>query len=285
VPRGYHIGRIELQVRVRFVPSTAHQGPGSQTEVRMSKFNQIRVWRLFSAAGIASLTGVVPPAFAGGSNLEQAKIIIEHDVTEDNTGYQAFVNGKGWEKLEIKGPNGVIAEIQGSGMIKDLGMTEVLIETPEMESAKMPREELLKMLPQGQYEFRAAASKLGGGTGQMIGIASLSHTIPEGVSLAEPKTDVSVPKGNITFRWSPSLKALDGAAIDLAGYQLVIDNESAPVSRMIAKRGMSMFLPASVTEVTIPAAFFEAGADYGWEVLAIDASGNQTLTSSTFKTQ
>jgi hypothetical protein len=54
---------------------------------------------------------------------------------------------------------------------------------------------------------------------------------------------------------------------------------------MIGKRGLSMYLPASVTEMTVPAAILEPGSAYKWEVLAIEESGNQTLTEGTFTTQ
>jgi hypothetical protein len=52
---------------------------------------------------------------------------------------------------------------------------------------------------------------------------------------------------------------------------------------MIGKRGLSMYLAPSVTQITIPAAFFEPETEYEWEVLAIEDSGNQTLQSSAFE--
>jgi hypothetical protein len=46
-----------------------------------------------------------------------------------------------------------------------------------------------------------------------------------------------------------------------------------------------MYLPASVTEITIPKEFLEPGTNYNWEVLAIEESGNQSLMSSQFSTE
>lgn len=54
---------------------------------------------------------------------------------------------------------------------------------------------------------------------------------------------------------------------------------------MIGKRGLSMYLPATVTSITVPAGFLEPATAYDWEVLAIEESGNQTLSSSSFETQ
>jgi hypothetical protein len=54
---------------------------------------------------------------------------------------------------------------------------------------------------------------------------------------------------------------------------------------MIGQFGLSIYLPASTTSVAIPDGFLEPGTDYQWEVLAIEESGNQTLSSGSFSTQ
>ncbi len=54
---------------------------------------------------------------------------------------------------------------------------------------------------------------------------------------------------------------------------------------MIGKpSSLSMYLRPSVTQITIPGGFLEPGTTYQWEVLAIERSGNQTLSSSEFET-
>jgi hypothetical protein len=55
---------------------------------------------------------------------------------------------------------------------------------------------------------------------------------------------------------------------------------------MIGKLGsLSMYLPRSVTEIDVPDGFLEPATDYNWEVLAIERSGNQTLSSGSFTTE
>ena len=55
---------------------------------------------------------------------------------------------------------------------------------------------------------------------------------------------------------------------------------------MIGKRNsLSMYLPRSVTSIAIPDGFLQPGSTYQWEVLAIEESGNQTLSSGEFETQ
>ncbi len=53
---------------------------------------------------------------------------------------------------------------------------------------------------------------------------------------------------------------------------------------MIGKFGLSMYLSPSVTSIALPDGLLEPGSAYGWEVLAIERSGNQTLSSGSFRT-
>ena len=54
---------------------------------------------------------------------------------------------------------------------------------------------------------------------------------------------------------------------------------------MIGKFGLSMYVPRSVTSIAVPTGFLEARSKYNWEVLAIERSGNQTLSSGSFRTR
>jgi hypothetical protein len=222
---------------------------------------------------------------AGDGKLKQAKIIIEHNATDNDTGFQVFVDADGWEKLEIVGPQGIVAVFQGRDAVGELGMTELFMESHEPENAKMPIAELLAKMPAGDYEFRGTASKLGGQSGVMIGKAVLTHKIPAGVALVEPLPDSIVPLADLKMKWSGTGKALDGSDVKLVSYQLIVEKSEEPHANMIGKRGLSLYLPASVTEMTVPAAVLEPGTSYKWEVLAIEESGNQTLTEGTFKTK
>jgi len=240
---------------------------------------------LAATAAYAFAGSLTPTASADEGKLKEAKLIIEHNATDNDTGFQASIDAEGWERLEIIGPNGIVAEFQGRGPISDLGMTELFFESVEPENAKIPIEQILAMFPAGEYRFQALASKLGGSSGAMIGTAQLTHKIPVGVTLAEPKEDAVVPKGDVKVSWKPSDKALDGSSVQIISYQLIIEKDEDPHPRMIGKRGLSMYLPPSVTQIAIPAAFFEPDTEYAWEVLAIEDSGNQTLQSSAFRTK
>lgn len=47
---------------------------------------------------------------------------------------------------------------------------------------------------------------------------------------------------------------------------------------------LDVMMPPSATRLRVPRGFLRAGTEYAWEVLAVERSGNQTLSSSTFTT-
>ena len=214
--------------------------------------------------------------------LKEAKLNIEHNATDQDTGFQGFVDSEGWKNLVFTGPDGTVLNIDGQGSLGDLGLTELFFETVEPENAEVPIEDVLAMLPEGSYTIKGASID----KGKTIGTAWLTHTIPAGPVLLSPAEGAVLPASqDLVVSWSPVDKTIDGADATIIAYQLIIEKDAPPHPHMIGKFGLSIYLPASTTTITIPSEFFEAGTTYNWEVLAIEESGNQTLSSGTFQTQ
>ena len=79
-------------------------------------------------------------------------------------------------------------------------------------------------------------------------------------------------------------KTITGKPLNLIAYQLIVEKDVDPHPHMIGKFGLSMYLPPTVTSMAVPDGFLEPGTAYNWEVLAIEESGNQTLSSGSFRT-
>lgn len=216
--------------------------------------------------------------------LKEAKLIIEHNAKDNDTGFQGFIDSEGWSKITVTGPDGLILTFKGEGKLGELGLTELFFETVEPENADVPISDILKVLPEGNYTFKGSAIEVGERMGTTIGTAWLTHDIPNGPVLLSPVEDALVPVGDLVVSWSPVTKTIDGNDVNIISYQLIIEKDETPHPHMIGKRGLSIYLPASVTQITIPKEFFEPGTAYDWEVLAIEESGNQALTSSYFRT-
>ncbi len=237
-------------------------------------------------AGVATLAGRPAGAKPGASAaLKEAKLNIEHNATDHDTGFQGAVDSEGWQSLELSGPKGLVLHFEGKGKLGELGLTELFFETVEPENAKVPIDKLLADIPEGHYTFAGRGMTHGEPTGEITGAAWLTHTIPAGPALVLPAGGATVPLEDLVIRWNPVTKSLRGGPVNIIAYQLIVERDTQPHPHMIGKWGLSMYLPASTTSMTVPKLFLEPNTGYLWEVLAIEESGNQTLSSSKFRTR
>lgn len=224
---------------------------------------------------------------SGGNNgveipLKEAKLNIEHNATAKDTGFQGAIDSEGWQRLDITGPDGVVVlTLEGQGKLRALGLTELFFETVEPANADVPIEDVLATLPEGNYTIEGPTPD----GGRTIGTALLTHDIPAGPVLVSPVEGATVPSSNLVMQWNQVTQTITGDPITIITYQLIVEKDEPPHPHAIGKRGMSLYLPPSVTSVTVPNEFLEPGTHYLWEVLAIEESGNQTLSSSEFTTE
>lgn len=235
------------------------------------------------AIGLALLAG--PTTAQDAVPLKDAKLNIEYNATDKDAGFQGFVDSEGWQRLVVSGPDGEVLKFEGLGELAGHGLTELFFETVEPADTDMPLDKVLALLPEGSYAFEGVGMEMGESTGATSGVASFTHTIPAGPELVTPGADAVVPAGELAVSWNPVTKTIDGKAVDIIAYQLIIEKDQPPHPDMIGKMGLSMYVSPSVTRIEIPEGFLESGTPYLWEVLAIEVSGNQTLSSSAFRTE
>ena len=121
--------------------------------------------------------------------------------------------------------------------------------------------------------------------GQTSGTALLTHDIPGGPKLVTPAEDATLPTTASVAKWKPVSKTITGKPRE--DHRLPADHREGrgPTQHMIGKFGLSMYLSPKVTKIAIPDGFLEPHTNYAWEVLAIERSGNQTLSSGAFQTR
>jgi len=227
--------------------------------------------------------GEIEGARRGDLALEQAKLLIEHNATDLDTGFQGFIDGEGWSRLTVTGPGGKVLEIDGKGTLGDLGLTELFFESVEPENAEVPIDEVLALLPEGEYTIEGPSSEEAGAW--IGGTALLTHAIPAGAVLISPGEGETVSTTGLVMSWSPVTQTITGAPVTIVAYQLIVEKEEEPHPNAFASHELSVYVGPTVTSVTVPAEFLEAATDYAWEVLAIEESGNQTVSSGTFSTE
>ena len=240
------------------------------------------------AFAIGACTNGGAPAEAAGSvvPLKEAKLIIEHNATANDTGFQGFVDSEGWETMELRGPGGRVLQFDAKKTsLGKLGLTELFFETVEPENVDVSIAQMLAKLPQGRYTYTGKGMENGESTGRLAGSLQFSHTIPAGPKLLAPAEGSKIPITGQVASWGAVTTTISGGSVTIIAYQLIIQKDSPPHAAMIGKFGLSIYLPPTVTSIAIPDGFLEAGTAYDWEVLAIEQGGNQTLSSGKFTTR
>jgi hypothetical protein len=198
-----------------------------------------------------------------------ARIYIEYNSSANDLGFHVSLDAEDWNSLKIVNPAGTtIFEVQGKGPYQELGMTELFFEGAEPSLDEFPLDDLLALFPEGKYQFIGVTV---GGT-RLSSQVTLSHAVPDG-----PAVSSEVNGDTIIIRWDPVTSPPEGfpqRRIQIVGFQIIVDP-------------FQVTLPASSSQVTLPREFVQSLAPgvHDFEVLAIDVSGNQTITEGTFVTQ
>ncbi|MDI6792468.1 MAG: fibronectin type III domain-containing protein [bacterium] len=233
---------------------------------------------IFLAVGVALVSGAaVSELWANDASskwipFSDAKIIIEFNATDEDVGIQVFLDGKAWKKVIIFNPKGrMVAKIKGKGNLKGLGLTELFFESHEPPLEDLPLEDFLALFPEGVYKFVGKTVE-----GEWLrGMAKFTHVIPDGALIVSPEEGEVVDPNNTVISWNPVTSPQE---VEIVGYQVIVEREDP-------HRVFSVNLSATTTSMKVPPEFLESDTEYKFEVLAIEVSGNQTITSSFFKTE
>jgi hypothetical protein len=199
--------------------------------------------------------------------LKIAKIYWEYNASADDLGVHVFLDGEDWRKIKIVNPKDrTIFAVEGKAGYRNLGLTELFFEGAEPSLADFPLAKLLALFPEGPYEFDGKTVD----GAEIESIGTLSHAIPAG-----PSVSATIGSGDsLVIGWTPVTAPPPGfpaKPIDVVGYQVIVESFQVTV-------------PAGARRVTVPAEFVAslASGPHAFEVLAIEASGNQTLTEGSF---
>jgi hypothetical protein len=239
----------------------------------------IRILSVFLVAMVALiLSAAAPKAWAAEIPFSKAKIIIEFNSTGNDVGVQVLLDGEPWKRVKIKSPNGnQLLDIISSGSLRKQGLTELFFESSEPSLDEVPLAVFLARFPEGRYEFEGITVD---GV-ELKGKATLTHVIPAGPVIVSPLEGAVVDPSNLVISWERVTEKIAGSGkLKIVSYQVIVertDNDQLGA----ALRTFDIRLPATsdpIQSVTVPAEFLEPGTQYKFEVLAIEAGGNQTIT-------
>lgn len=234
---------------------------------------QPKLW--FTAATLVALIAVVAAPAAWGKRLEDAEIYIEINATDGDAGIHVFLDGEGWDSMQMTSPNGVEFSVLADNSVGMQGITEFFFESAEPSFDEQPLEELLALFPRGLYRFLGTTTD--GRT--LKGRARLTHVLPDAPVLVFPVDGEEVDPDDAVFTWQP---VPDPPGVrEIAGYEVVVECEEPDFIEFVARVG------ADVTSVTVAPEILgqEDAGECKWEVLAIEDSGNRTISESEFEIQ
>lgn len=83
-------------------------------------------------------------------------------------------------------------------------------------------------------------------------------------------------------------ETLDGDPVNIVGYQVIVTQENYDVPHAgdnLSRPEYNVHVPPDVTQLSVPDGFLRPGTVYEVEVLALEESGNQTISLGFFTTQ
>jgi hypothetical protein len=217
-----------------------------------------------AAAGTAAAQG--PLRFT------QSELFIEINATDGDAGLQMHLGGREWERLRLIDPRGrTIMDVRASASLDGYGLTDMEFESAEPPFDRVPYSRFRSRFPEGRYRFEAT----GVNGRRVIGSDRVTHVVPAGPRVLAPARNAVVDPNALAVQWEPVTRP---QGIRIARYQVIVTAEGPPGG------GFQADLPATATNVPIPAGVLARGAEYAVEVIARASSGNQTITEVGFRT-
>jgi hypothetical protein len=263
----------------------------------MNKIMSTRKTRWLVGAAALMTIGVAPPIVAAADRnggdaehdtkhdehrdvipLKDARLKFEINATDGDGGVQVFIDADPWQTMSVFDPAGrKIFTSTTKGRLTKHGGTELFLESGEPPFTEVPLDELLARWPEGEYRFRGR----GVDGERYAGSAQLTHDLPDGPRLVSPLPGGPAQDPAATVvQWEP-VEPPNGSPI--VGYQVLVVQPNTGLAAL-PKITLDVMMPPEATSLAVPPGFLQPATEYEWEVLAIEAGGNQTLSSSTFTT-
>jgi hypothetical protein len=218
---------------------------------------------------------LVPASPGAAAQFSEADIFFELNATDRDVGVHVALDAQSWRQVGIDGPNGRTIDITPRGSLAVVGLTELFFEGEEPSLDEVPFSQFLLLVPQGIYVFTGVTTG-----GQVLRSSDkLTTALPCPVALDEPEADDQ----GLVIVWQPAPGTFNPDTencdsqrpVQLVAYELVVEvvDRQGGLARVL-----SMDLPPDATRARVPAEFLEGAQALKVELLAIESSGNRTIT-------
>jgi len=197
----------------------------------------------------------------------------ELNATDEDLGVQLCLGADPWKRLRIYDPCGrKILDVAGKDSLKEFGLASLFFESAEPSFDEVPMEDVLELFPEGEYSFVGRTVE----GDRLFGTAMLTHDLPDAAAICSPAEDEIVDPEEVVVTWSA---VTTPAGIHIESYQVIVTNDEDP------RFEYNVRVSADTTSLSVPAEFFEPETEYELEILAVEESGNQTISVLFFRTE
>jgi hypothetical protein len=216
------------------------------------------------------------------ATIATAKLLIEYNSTDEDIGVHGAFDDHGWSELCVYGPNGQqVLTVKPQGQLKDLTMAGIFFESREPPSGEFSFEDLKAKFPEGQYRVRGISFDGKGLTGS----ATFTHDVPAPPTVTSPLKGAVVSTADLVVEWEDVTETVDGDPATITGYEVIVTKVDYEDPHGFSAPIFDVHVPPDRNALAISVEFLEPGTEYELEVLALEVSGNQTITVSLFETE
>jgi hypothetical protein len=236
--------------------------------------------QVFAGVSLVALVGFAAPpvtsdiaATSMPVPFDDARLKIEYNSSAGDAGLQFFVDAEDWQHVTITSPDRrKVLDVDAAKVIRNFGLTELFSESSEPPFTQFPFADFKKLFPAGVYTFQGRDID-----GQRLkSTFTLTHAVPDGPRITSPRDGATLSPRGVAIEWRP---VTTPAGIDVVAYEVLVVADDSGLGT--AERTVDVTLLAPATHMAVPPNFLRPGG-YKAEVLAIERSGNQTLTEVAF---
>jgi hypothetical protein len=234
---------------------------------------------------VGSIGEELPEAYAGEGVKEVAEFAdaqahIEYNSTAGDLGFHVELDAPAWQRVMIyEEDGGVLFDVTNDGSVAEQGLTSLFFESAELPFDVLPYDVFLERFPAGVYTLVGIMNS--GET--VMSVMELLHNVPDPPQIILPAENEVVPLDGVVIAWEPVTTPEDA---EIERYQVIVFPVDPPEGQDPIELDIDLTfeLPAHVTQVQIPAELLMSGEAYQFEVIAVEAEGNKTLTVGFFST-
>lgn len=240
----------------------------------------------YAAAAQTDVALTCPLVAGEAEELDEAKLYAEYNFTDGDLGVHGIMDSDGWSVLCLFDPDGtLILGIAPQAQLGEQNLAELFFESAEPTLDDFSFDDLRTHFPEGEYQAWALTADGAVATSTAL----FTHNVPAAPVIVAPEVgdedeaeDLIAATDNLVVAWEPVTETVDGEPVTITGYEVIITREDFEDPNGLSQPIFDVNVPADRTSLTISPEFFEPGELYELEILALEESGNQTISLGFF---